>query len=413
MSVRSVLSDLRATRYDNAMELQPLDGIRVIDLGQIYAAPYCTMQLAAMGAEVIKIEPPGIGEGLRFAAADPGKTNYAFLMLNANKKSVTLNLKEGRGRAILMKLLERADVMVENYAGGVMESMSLDYEHLRERFPRLIYASAKGYDAASRFARLGAMDTSIQAMCGQISATGYPDREGVKTPATLIDMGTGSHLTSAVLAALLARARSGRGTRVEVAMFDVAVAGMTTVFSSALQDKRIRRTANQHPGVCPSNVYPAADGAVLIFCLSEKHWRTLASMIGRGELADDARFKNHSARLKIADEIDALVAGWTCTHSREELVRALIDHGIPGAPVRTVEEVIADPELSECGILIGSEHRDYGPIKVLDLPYRLSANRSLNRPVRPPHLGEHTEAVLTEIGIDQTELERLRDAGII
>ncbi len=395
------------------MEQRPLDGIRVIDLGQIYAAPYCTMQLAAMGADVIKIEPPGTGEGLRFAAADPGNTNYAFLMLNANKRSVTLNLKDARGHAILMKLLERADVMVENYAGGVMEAMGLAYEALRERFPRLIYASAKGYSAGSRFAKLGAMDTSIQAIVGQLSATGYADRDGVKTPATLIDMGTGSHLTSAILAALLARAQSGLGTHVEVAMFDVAVPGMTTVFSSALQGKKIRRTANQHPGVCPSNVYPAADGAVLIFCLSEKHWRTLAAMMGRSELAHDARFKDHAARLRIVDEVDEIVSGWTRERSREELTAAFTDHGIPAAPVRSVEEVIADPELGGRGVLVESSYPDYGAIQVLGLPYRLSPDERVGRPAPPPRLGQHTAPVLAELGIDQNKLERLRNEGVV
>ncbi|HUY18219.1 MAG TPA: CoA transferase [Candidatus Binataceae bacterium] len=397
------------------MNQRPLDGIRVIDLGQIYAAPYCTMQLAAMGAEVIKIEPPGIGEGLRFVGADPGKTNYAFLMLNANKKSVTLNLKDARGRALLMKLLERADVFVENYAGGTMESMGLGYDDLRERFPRLIYASAKGYGSDSRFAKLGAMDTSIQAACGQISATGFPDRDGVKTPATLIDMGTGSHLTSAILAALLGRARSGRGMKVEVAMFDIAVPGMTTVFAAALQGKKIRRSANQHPGVCPSNVYPAADGAVLIFCLTEKHWRMLATMMGRGELGNDPRFVDHTARLKIVDEVDALVAAWTRDRSREELIAALIDNGVPAAPVRTVEEVVSDPELRLRGSLIESHYADYGAINVLGLPFRLDPDRPgrADQPAPPPTLAAHTAEVLAEIGVDQNELERLRSEGVV
>jgi formyl-CoA transferase len=286
---------------------------------------------------------------------------------------------------------------------------------LCERFPRLIYASAKGYDADSRFAKLGAMDTSIQAACGQISATGFPDRDGVKTPATLIDMGTGSHLTSAILAALLGRARSGRGMKVEVAMFDVAVAGMTTVFSAALQGKKIRRAANRHPGVCPSNVYPASDGAVLIFCLSEKHWRTLGAMMGRSELCGDARFGDHAARLKIVDEVDAIVAGWTRDRTREELIAALIDNGVPAAPVRTVEEVVGDPELRRHGALIESHYADYGAVCVLGLPFRLDQNRSgrIDQPMPPPILAAHTAEVLAEIGVDQNELKRLRSLGVV
>ncbi|MBF6567756.1 MAG: CoA transferase [Candidatus Binataceae bacterium] len=393
------------------MDELPLSGVRVIDLGQIYAAPYCTMQLAAMGAEVIKIEAPKIGEGLRFAAADAGKTNYAFLMLNANKKSVTLNLKDRRGRDLLLKLLERADVMVENFAAGVMKSFDLAYEDIRERFPRLIYASAKGYGADSRFARLGAMDTCVQAACGMIAATGMPDSGGVKTPATLIDMGTGSHLTSAILAALLSRARTGRGLKVEVAMFDIAVPGMTTVYSAALQGKKIRRAGNRHAGVCPSNVYRTADGAVLIFCLSEKHWRELAAMIDRADLIADPRFRDHAARLKIAGEVDAIVERWTESRPRDQIIDQLIASGIPAAPVRTVEEVIADPELRERGALLESHYPDYGAISVLGLPYKLGLS-SLS-PTPPPALGANTGEILNQIGIDENAITRLRAEGVV
>src|SRR5271167_3095251 len=204
-----------ATKEDS-MSL-PLDGIRVIDLGQVYAAPYCTLQLAAMGADVVKIEPPVTGEVLRRPELPPGGGGYSFLMLNANKRSVTINLKDRRGQEIVLKLLEEADVLVENYLDGVMESFGLGYEQIAPRFPRLIYASGKGYGSNSRWARLGSMDNTIQASSGFISITGFADR-GVKTSATFIDMGTGSHLVSGILAALLQRGRTGRGQKVEVAM---------------------------------------------------------------------------------------------------------------------------------------------------------------------------------------------------
>ena len=176
----------------------PLDGIRVIDFGQIYAVPYCTMMLAYMGAEVIKIEPPVTGDVLRRPDISPGGAGYSFLMLNANKKSVTLNLKDARAQAIALKLIADADVVVENSAAGVMESFGLGYDQLSDRFPRLIYASGKGYGSESRWARLGAMDNTIQAASGMISITGFAER-GVKTSATFIDMGTGSHLVSGIL----------------------------------------------------------------------------------------------------------------------------------------------------------------------------------------------------------------------
>ncbi|MGA2412028.1 MAG: CoA transferase, partial [Candidatus Binataceae bacterium] len=194
----------------------PLEGIRVMELAQIYAGPYCALQLAHFGAEVIKIEPPGEGEFLRMRPPNPAGVNSGWLMLNPGKKSVTLNLKDSRGREILLRLLESADVLVENYANGALERLGLSYDDLAGRFPRLVYASCKGYGADSRWANLGAMDFTIQASSGIISMTGYGDRPGVRATAALIDTSTGMHLAAGVIAALFERNRTGRGRKVEV-----------------------------------------------------------------------------------------------------------------------------------------------------------------------------------------------------
>jgi formyl-CoA transferase len=392
----------------------PLEGIRVVDLGQIFAAPYCTLQLAQMGADIIKIEPPGVGESLRRAESSPGGVGYSFLMLNANKRSVTLNLKHPRGREIILKLIERADVLVENYSAGVMESFGLGYDDLRGRFPRLVYASAKGYASDGPWARLGAMDSTVQASSGFMSVTGYSDRSGVKTPATFIDMGTGSHLVSGILAALLQRERSGRGQKVEVAMLDVCVPALTGLIADQLQARKLERLGNRHRNACPSDVYRAADGEILIFCLTEPHWRTLAKMMGREELIGDPRFKNHAARLANIDEVDRAVTGWTRDKPRDELIAALIAAGVPSAPVRTVEELIADPEVARRGMLLESEFPTRGAIRVSGSPIKLSMAPAHEHPrMRPPVLGEHTAEVLASVGIDAAELERLRGEGVV
>jgi crotonobetainyl-CoA:carnitine CoA-transferase CaiB-like acyl-CoA transferase len=389
----------------------PLEGIRVIDFGQIYAAPYCTLQLAYMGAEVIKIEPPKGGELLRRPEVSPGGVNYSFLMLNANKKSVTLNLKDKRARDIALMLLENADVLVENYLDGVMESFGLGYEQIAARFPRLIYASGKGYGTNSRWARLGAMDNTVQASSGFISITGFPEA-GVKTSATFIDMGTGSHMVSGILAALLHRGRTGRGQRVEVAMLDVCIPALTSVLAPVLQGRKFKRLGNRHWGACPTNVYPARDGEVLIFCLTEAHWRTLAKMMGHADVIDDPRYKDHGTRLRIADEVDAMVAGWSGNYGREEIIGMLLDAGIPCAPVRTVEQVVADPEIEERRMLIPSEFPTRGAIKVTGTPVKFGDVDA--GPVRrPPALGEHTAEVLATIGIDAAEVESLKAAGVV
>jgi CoA:oxalate CoA-transferase len=392
----------------------PLEGIRVVDLGQIFAAPYCTLQLAQMGAEIIKIEPPGVGESLRRAESSPGGVGYSFLMLNANKRSVTLNLKHPRGREIILKLIARADVLVENYSAGVMESFGLGYGDLHGRFPRLVYASAKGYASDGPWARLGAMDSTVQASSGSISVTGYPDRSGVRTPATFIDMGTGSHLVSGILAALLQRERGGHGQKVEVAMLDVCVPALTGLIAEQLQTRKPERLGNRHRNACPSDVYAAADGEILIFCLTEPHWRTLARLMGREELIGDPRFRNHATRLANIDEVNRAVAGWTRGKRRDELIAALIGGGVPSAPVRTVEELTGDPEVARRGMLLDSEFPTHGAIKVAGSPIKLSDAPYAQRPrIRPPMLGEHTAEVLASIGIDAAELERLRGDGVV
>jgi CoA:oxalate CoA-transferase len=393
---------------------RPLDGVRVVDLGQIFAAPYSTLQLAYLGAEVIKIEPPGRGDYLRRPEASPGGVSYSFLMLNAGKKSVTLNLKDRRGREILLRLLEEADILVENYSTGVMESLGLGYEEMRERFSRLIYASAKGYGTEGRWARLGAMDSTVQAASGFIAVTGFADAPGTRTPATFIDMGTGSHLTSAILAALLLRGRTGRGQRVEVAMLDMCIPSMTGLIANQLEGKPYKRMGNRHRSVCPSNIYPAADGEIMIFCVTEAHWRAVATLMRREELIRSPRFKDHAARFAIADEVDAMVAEWTRAHQRDDLIEMLLEHGVPCAPVRSIEEVAADPEVERRKMLIDKEYPTRGQIRVMGSPLKLSDGDYDSTSIAPPPaLGQHTDQVLAMLGIGSQERERLRREGVL
>jgi len=390
----------------------PLQGIRVIDFGQIYAGPYCTSQLAYLGAEIIKIEPLESGEYLRMPQT-AGGASYAFLLLNANKKSVALNLKHPAGRDIVMRLLADADVLVENYLDGVMSKFGLDYDQLSPRFPRLIYASGKGYGSTSKWSKLGAMDYTVQAACGMVSVTGYPDRPGVRTPATFIDMGMGIHLATGILAALIARGRTNRGQRVEVAMQDVCVPAMTRNLAIVFEGSAVVRLGNRHPGISPSNNYTTEDGEISIFCLIEAHWQQLLKLMKREDLNADPRFSSTIARHRIADEVDAVVQAWVASFKRDDLVELLVEHGIPCAPVRSVEEVAFDTELAEREMLRESDYPTRGAIKVLGTPLKLSEVDDQRAVERPPSLGEHTEEVLASIGITGPELQRLQKEGVI
>jgi CoA:oxalate CoA-transferase len=390
----------------------PLEGIRVIELSQIYAGPYCGLQLVHFGAEVIKVEPPGEGEFLRMRPPASRGANSNFLMLNPGKKSVALNLKHPRGRSILVQLLETADVLIENYAPGALERLSLGYENLAAQFSRLIYASCKGYGADSRWAQLGAMDFTVQAASGIIDMTGYADRPGVRATAALIDTSTGMHLVAGILAALIERGRTGRGRKVEVAMLDVCIPAVNGMIVAAREGRTLPRMGNRHPTACPSNTYTASDGHILIYCLSEDHWRRLARLMGRADLIDDPRYRDHTRRYSIIEEVDGIVGGWAGQHRRDELVDLLIANGIPCAPVRPISEVARDPELDRRGLVRQGEYAD-NSIAVLGSAIKLSGLNPKDGPTRVSRLGEDTASVLNEIGISKAEIESLRSEGVI
>jgi formyl-CoA transferase len=391
----------------------PLEGYRIIELAQIYAGPYCALQLAHFGAEVIKIEPPGSGEFLRKRSAGAAGVNPGFLMMNPGKKSVTLNLRDPRGRKILLRLLEGADALIENYAPGALERLELGYEDLAPRFPRLVYASAKGYGRDSRFAELGAMDFTIQASSGIISMTGYEDRPGVRVTAALIDTSTGMHLAAGILAALLERGRTGRGRMVEVAMLDVCIPAINGAIANVLEGGKVRRIGNRHSSAAPCNTYPTADGMIWIYCLTDDHWRRFAPLMGRADLIADPRYQNERSRTRIVDEVDAIVGEWTSARKRDEVVDLLIANGIPCAPVREIDEVAHDPELLGRGLIRESEYGANSGFKVLGSAIKLSGLSGDEVTSKVPELGEHTAEVLGRLGIGKAEVEALLEDGVI
>jgi len=391
----------------------PLEGYRVIELAQIYAGPYCGLQLAHFGAEVIKIEPPGSGELLRNRPPAKHGTNYGFLMLNTGKKSVSLNLKDPRGREILFRMLVDSDVLLENYAPGALERLGLGYDDLASRFPRLVFASSKGYGHDSRFAQLGAMDFTIQAASGIISMTGYADRPGVRVTAALIDTSTGMHLAAGILAALLERERTGRGRKVEVAMLDVCMPAINGAIGVVQDGFKVRRLGNRHPTTCPCNTYPCADGEIWIYCLTEANWNQLARLMNREELISHPDYKDHRSRFKLVDQIDAMVGEWSSLRKRDDLVTLLLANQIPCAPVREIEEVAADPELSERQVVRDGTIGDHDDIKVLGSAIRMSGLRGDEIAPHVPDLGEHTAEVLQRLGISADEVETLRRDGVV
>jgi CoA:oxalate CoA-transferase len=391
----------------------PLHGITVVDLGQIYNAPYATLLMALAGARVIKVEPRG-GENLR--GRGRAGASAPFAMLNSNKQAVTLNLKHPEGRALLEQLAARSDVLVENFRPGVMAGLGLAPDHLRALNPRLVYASGSGFGSTGPYRSYPAMDLTIQAMSGVMAVTGFPDREPVKAGPAVGDFAGGTHLYGAIMTALFERERTGRGSYVEVAMLDAVYPSLMSslgLFFSGTGEAP-SRTANRHSGLAesPYNVFPASDGHLALICVTDAHWRALAAAMGRPDLAAREDLATRAGRVTAMDEVDELVAAWTATQPKEELAELLRSAGVPCAPVREIDEVVTDPHLLERGMLQQIDHPQYGPLTVPHSPLQVGDFRAVLEP--SPALGQHNDEIYGGwLGLSAAELADLAQREVI
>jgi crotonobetainyl-CoA:carnitine CoA-transferase CaiB-like acyl-CoA transferase len=393
---------------------RPLQGMLVLDLGQIYQGPYCGLLLGFMGARVLKIESP---EGDIVRRRKRSVEPYPLVMLNSNKESVILDLKRPEGHALFLRLVRKADVVVENFAAGVMGRLGLGWEVLRAENPRLVYASGTGFGLSGPYRDLPAMDLTIQAMSGIMNATGFPDRPPVKAGPAVCDFLGGVHLFSGVLAALLHRERTGEGQFVEVAMLDAAVLALASALGAFMDgDPAIPpRTGNRHPALAmaPYNVYETRDGHVAIFTASERHWHSIARTLGRDDLLANPDYATTPGRAAKGEEIDAMVTAWTRPRTKDEVLAILTEAHVPCAPVRTTREVVNDPHLNARGLWVDIEHPRRGKTRVPNSPIRLhgAAPGTVARPA--PLLGQDTDRVLGEL-LEMTPdaLAALRAAGV-
>ena len=395
---------------------QPLSGITVLDLGQVYQGPYAAFLMAKAGADVIKIEPPG-GEPLRARERVGGGASLPMAMLNSNKRGITLNLKHARGVALLRALALKSDVLIENYSPGVMDRLGVGAEVLMCENPRLIYASATGYGLSGPERDNLAMDITIQAAAGVISVTGFPDGPPVKAGPAIADFLSGTHLYGAVMTALFERERTGRGRMIEIAMVETVFPTLASNLGGTYQkpDRTIARTGNRHGGlaVSPYNVYACKDGYFSIICQSEGHWRSLLRAMKREDLVDDPRFANNAARVKHMAETDALVEDWASTRTREEIFALTREHRVPSAPVRDLAEVTANAHMHERGMLEEIDHPKLGKITVPNSPLRYHGTPQM-RSTPSPGLGQHNEEVYGGmLGLSSGEVASLKESGVI
>jgi crotonobetainyl-CoA:carnitine CoA-transferase CaiB-like acyl-CoA transferase len=393
----------------------PLEGVTVVDLGQIYNGPYCTFLMAMAGARIIKIEAKG-GENLRRRSVVGGAA-LPFAMLNSNKTFATLNLKTARGRELLCAMVKKGDVLVENFAPGAMERLGVGYEVLRQINPRLVYGSGSGFGRSGPNMKYPAMDLTVQAIAGIMNVTGYPDRPPVKAGPAIGDFMGGVHLYGAIMTALYEREKTGVGRLVEVSMQEAVYASLASNLGlhHSMGNNVPPRTGNRHGGLAeaPYNVYPTADGHIAIICVSEAHWKALLKAMQREELLVDPRFATLKLRVEHMDEVDELVAAFTARHAKKALFDLLMGHRVPCAPVRNLDEVVNDEHMHARRALEWVEHPMYGRVCLPNSPMRYDGVEPVA--LRPSgELGRDNQEVYGDwLGLPADEITRLQTEEVI
>ncbi len=393
----------------------PLAGITVLDLSHVYNGPYATFLMAMAGAQVIKIEPL-TGEHLR-SRGDMGGAALPFAMLNSNKKPVTLNLKDERGRQLLREMVMRADILVENFAPGVMDRFGLGAADLQKINPRLIYGSSSGYGKDGPYRDFPAMDLVMQAMSGVINSTGYPDQPPVKAGAAICDFMAGIHLYGAIMTALYERERTGRGRVVEVSMQDATYASLASNLGMlhARGAAAPERTGNRHGGlgISPYNVYATSDGYVVLNAPGDHHFRAILDVMGQGDLKSDPRFLTRGSRVEHFAAVDALIEGWTRTLSKDEVAKRMLAAKVPCAPVRNLSEVMHDENMHARGSLQWIDHPELGRVVLSHSP--LVFEGTARRPIEPSlQLGASNDEIVGGwLGHSDAEVAAFRADGVI
>jgi formyl-CoA transferase len=395
---------------------EALSGVRVVDMTHNQAGPACTQILGFLGADVIKLEEPKGGDIARRNLRDQASDSLFFLMFNANKRSLTLNLKTEEGKRLFKKVIAAADVLVENFGPGALDRLGLGYGVLAEINPRLIYATIKGFGTYGPYSGFKSFEPIAQAMGGAMSVTGFPENPPTYTYPAIGDSGTGMHMAIGILAALQQRHATGKGQLVEVSMQDAVV----NLLRVSLRDHQrfghpMPRTGNQLGHTVPGTAYACAPGGpndyVYIF-VQPQMWQAFMDVLGHPALAGDPRFHTPDARWENRDALNAIVEDWTRQRGKHEVMRLLGEAGVPCGACLDTGEVLADPHLREREMIVDIAYPPRGTYQTVGCPIKLSASPAVIR--RPPMLGEHTEALLQALcGTGPEEVRQLRERGVV
>jgi crotonobetainyl-CoA:carnitine CoA-transferase CaiB-like acyl-CoA transferase len=395
--------------------MKPLDGIKVLDLTRVLAGPYCTMLLADMGADVVKVERPGAGDDTR-AFGPPfvnGESAY-FMSINRNKRSLTLNLKEDKARQILRQLLETVDVVVENFRPGTMESFGFGYEAVHDFNPALVFCSISGYGHTGPDADLPGYDLIIQGEGGAASLTGDTEGPPYKVGNSQADIVAGMMAFQGILLALLARHQSGTGQKIDISMLDCQVAMLTyqagIYFATGESPTRL---GNQHPTITPYETYRCKDGFINLACGNDNMWRTFCRVLGQEEWTADLRFRTNADRVGHRRQLAALLEPVILQKTTQEWIDQLRQNGLPCGPIQTVGQVCEDPQVIARDMIVSLDHPTAGPIRVTGVPIKLSDTPGEVHSA-PPTLGQHTTEVLGDwLQINATEAKVLHQEGVV
>ncbi|MEA4847912.1 MAG: CoA transferase [Clostridiaceae bacterium] len=391
-----------------------LNDIRILDLTRVLSGPFCTMLLADFGAEVIKVERPMLGDDSRhFGPFINGESSY-FMSLNRNKKSITLNLKSEEGKAIFLKLVKSADVIVENFKAGIMDKLGLGYENLKQYNPNIIYAAITGFGYTGPFRGRAAYDGIIQAMSGIMSITGEKGGQPVRVGASISDMIAGVFCSYGIAAALLHRLKTGEGQFIDVSMLDCQIAFLENAIVKYLATGIIPSPqGTTHTSIFPFETFPTTDSTIMIAAGNDELWEKLCIAVEAIELSEDERFSTNPNRQKNHDEMYSLLCKKTVMKTTENWQQILNSYGIPCSPINTMDEVVKNPQVIARDMIIDIDHKTAGKIQIPGIPIKMSKTPGkINK--SSPLLGENTKEILQEyVGLTCGRIEKLYFDGIV